>query len=349
MGSLRVIHAIRSDGFSGVERHVLRLAVAQAQAGDAVHVIGGHPDRMRVPLADAGVGHTAAARTLEVVGALRGLRGHADVVNTHMTAADVAAVVALRWQRGRPAVVSTRHFASARGRVGPLPLDRLVGGTVDAELASSRAVAASIGRPSTVVHSGLDPRDFPRLAREEVILIAQRLQPEKQTAVGLAAFARSGLAAAGWTLRIAGFGPERQALEAMAQDLGVASSTEFLGYRTDVPDLMDRSGILLAPCAVEGLGLTVLEAMQSGLPVVAADAGGHIELLDGLEPRPLFTPDDPQSAAEALLTLAGAEADRSRLGAAERARQQEDYTIDAQVRGTDAVYRDAIHKRRNRA
>ena len=117
------------------------------------------PTACAAPLADAGVGHTAAARTLEVVGALRGLHAHADVVNTHMTAADVAAVVALRWRRGRPAVVSTRHFASPRGRIGPLPLDRLVGGTVDAELAISRAVAASIGRPSTVVHSGLDPRD----------------------------------------------------------------------------------------------------------------------------------------------------------------------------------------------
>ena len=138
---------------------MLRLAVAQAQAGHAVHVIGGDPDRMRAPLADAGVGHTAAARTLEVVGALRGLRGHVDVVNTHMTAADVAAVVALRWRRGRPAVVSTRHFASPRGRIGPLPLDRLVAGTIDAEIAISRAVAAAIGSPSTVVHSGLDPRD----------------------------------------------------------------------------------------------------------------------------------------------------------------------------------------------
>jgi glycosyltransferase involved in cell wall biosynthesis len=182
-----------------------------------------------------------------------------------------------------------------------------------------------------------------------VILIAQRLQPEKRTAVGLTAFARSGLAAAGWTLQIAGIGPERQALETMAQDLGVASATEFLGYRTDVPDLLDRSGILLAPCPVEGLGLTVLEAMQSGLPVVAADAGGHIELLDGLDPRPLFTPDDPQSAADALIALAQDEAGRSTLGAAERARQQDDYTIDAQVRGTEAVYRGAIQKRRSRA
>ena len=349
MGNLRVIHAIRSDGFSGVERHVLRLAVAQAQAGDAVHVIGGHPDRMRAPLADAGVGHTAAARTLEVVGALRGLHGHADVVNTHMTAADVAAVVAMGWRRGRPAVVSTRHFASARGRIGPLPLDRLVADTVDAELAISRAVAASIGRPSTVVHSGLDSRNPSDLVREQVILIAQRLQPEKQTGVGLTAFALSGLAAAGWTLRIAGIGPERVPLEAMAQDLGVASATEFLGYRTDVPELMDRSGILLAPCPVEGLGLTVLEAMQSGLPVVAADAGGHIELLDGLDPRPLFTPDDPQSAADLLIALARDDAGRSRLAAAERVRQQDDYTIDAQVRGTDAVYRCAIEKRRSRA
>ena len=72
-------------------------------------------------------------------------------------------------------------------------------------------------------------------------------------------------------------------------------------------------------------------------------------LLDGLDPRPLFTPHDPQSAADALIALARDDAGRSRLAAAERVRQQDDYTIDAQVRGTDAVYRCAIEKRRSRA
>ena len=52
---LRILHAIRSDGFSGVEQFVLRLALAQAAAGHRVTVIGGATDRMRPALAAAGI------------------------------------------------------------------------------------------------------------------------------------------------------------------------------------------------------------------------------------------------------------------------------------------------------
>jgi hypothetical protein len=48
MAGLRIVHAIRSDGFSGVERFVLRLASAQSRAGHRVHVIGGDEERMRM-------------------------------------------------------------------------------------------------------------------------------------------------------------------------------------------------------------------------------------------------------------------------------------------------------------
>lgn len=345
MGALSIVHAIRSDGFSGVERYVLRLAAAQARAGARVHVIGGDPERMRAPLAERAITHTSAARTPEVITALRAWPGRCDVVNTHMTAADLAAFAAFAGRRRRPAVVSTRHFASARGRIGPLPIDRVVGGTIDAELSISAAVAQAIGRPSTIVHSGLDPRRPTEVLRGRVVLIAQRLQPEKQTLLGLEAFARSGLADADWGLWIAGIGPERASLESRAAALGIAASVRFLGYRSDVPDLMDECGILMAPCPVEGLGLTVLEAMQSALPVAAARAGGHIEVLEGLDDRALFAPGDADAAARALRSLAEDEVGRARLGAAEQARQRADYTIDEQVRGTDAVYRAALRSR----
>ncbi|WP_258934086.1 glycosyltransferase [Nesterenkonia pannonica] len=105
------------------------------------------------------------------------------------------------------------------------------------------------------------------------MLIAQRLEAEKDTATAIEAFARSELAARGWRLRIAGDGSLRPALERQAAELGIAQSTEFLGMRTDVSELMGAAGLMLAPCAVEGLGLGVLEAMSVGLPVVASRSG----------------------------------------------------------------------------
>lgn len=342
MTGLRILHAIRSDGFAGVERFVLRLAVAQAQAGHTVHVIGGDPQRMRPPLDAAGVGHTATRdRTRDVADAVYALARDADVVNSHMTAADLGAAFALTRLRGAPPLVSTRHFAAPRGRLGPVPIDAFLGRRIQAEIAISRAVAAATGRPSTVVHSGVpDVPGEPQADRDRVVLIAQRLQPEKRTDLGIRAFAASALVEHGWRLQIAGEGAEHAALEQLASELDI--DAEFLGFRDDLTDRFRTAGLLLAPCTVEGLGLTVIEAMAAALPVVAADAGGHSEILEGLDPRALYSPEDPHAAARNLRSLALDDDGRVALGAAGRRRQRAEFTLTAQVAGTDAVYRTAI-------
>lgn len=349
---LRIVHAIRSDGFSGVERFVTRLARAQSAAGHEVRVIGGDPARMRPALAGTGIPFAAARTTLEVSRALRSVRGRTDVVNTHMTAAELAAVNAFGARGDRPAVVATRHFARPRRSAGGLRVDWLVSRVLDAELSISDAVADAIEVPSTVVHTGLADRPItdgngPE-ARQRIVLVAQRLQPEKRTADAIRIFADSGLAQVGWALQIVGAGPEAPLLLEAAEQAGVAQQTELLGHRDDLQDLMRTAAVLLAPCDVEGLGLTVMEAMQAGLPVIAADAGGHADLLAGLDPRALYRPGDLAAAAAALRSLSGDERGRDSLAAAQAQRQRERFTIGQQLAGTDAVYRAAIARRKGR-
>lgn len=341
--SLRIVHAIRSGAFAGVEQFVLRLALQQASDGHAVHVIGGDQARMSGPLAARGISFTPATRTLQTTRAIRRAATDADVVNAHMTAADVAAVLALSNPRSDVALISTRHFTRRRGRSPLLALDAFVGGRIDAEISISRAVAASIGHHSTVVHSGVAVADAPAAPRRDTVLIAQRLEAEKRTDLGIRAFAASGLGARGWTLEIAGDGAERAGLEALAAELDV--DARFLGFRTDVPQLMTSAGLLLAPCTVEGLGLAVIEAMAVQLPVVAADAGGHTELLEGLDDRALYPAEEADAAARALASLASDPAGRVALGAAERDRQRTRFSLSAQAAGTEAVYRRAITAR----
>ncbi len=342
---LRILHAIRSDGFSGVEQFVLRLARAQAVDGHAVAVIGGDAERMRAGLDEVGVPHTPAVGTADVFRAVRRLNAGVDVINTHMTAADVGTVAALGLRRRsrRPAIVATRHFARPRGRLGPIPIGSLVARSIDAQISISTAVAAAVDGPSTVVHTGIEPRPLRDGAlRERVVLMAQRLQPEKATEVGIRAFAASELAEEGWNLQIAGSGPERASLEALAAALGVAGATRFLGYRTDLPTVMDRASLLVAPCPIEGLGLSLLEAMAGGLPVVAARAAGHLDPLAGLDPRAAFEPGNVDEAAQHLRSLAEDEAGRTALALAARQRQQRDFSLRSQVDGTDAVYRSVL-------
>lgn len=353
---MRVLHAVRSDGFAGVERHVATLARAQASAGHDVVVVGGATGPT-TRAAGPAVRHRPAATTADVVRALvaaascRTGAPPPDVVHVHMTAAEAAATLAgLRVRL--PPVVSTRHFAHPRGSgpAGPL-VAAVARRRVTAQLAISEYVAARVDGAGVVVRPGVAPRDdaTPAAARERVVLMAQRLEPEKRTDLGVRAFAASGLAERGWRLLVAGDGSRAGAVRALADGLGVGHAVELLGARDDVEALVRRAALLLAPCPAEGLGLTVLEAMAAGLPVVATAAGGHLETLGGLDPLGLYPPAEPGQAATRLARLAADPARRDAYARAAQARQRREFTPDRQAAGTLAVYRDVLDARADAA
>lgn len=346
--TLRILHVVRSDDFAGVEQFVRRLAVAQSSR-HRVTVIGGDSSQMAELLGRSGVRYRPSGSLMKLAATVRAGAPHVDVVNTHMTDADIAGAVGLLGVRDRPALVATRHFSRRRGSTGPGVPYRLVERRVDAEIAVSQAVAASIDVPSTIVHPGVEPRAERRSSHgERVVLMAQRLQPEKHSEVGLRAFAMAGLAASGWMLHIAGEGTEKASLARLAGELGIGPYVRFLGFRDDVPTLMESAGILLATSPFEHFGLTVLEAMATGLPVVATAGGGHVEMLGEVPGALLFPPDDAGAAALMLRTLAGDPARRDALGRAQQGRQRASFTIRAQAEATDAVYLRAIAGRRMR-
>lgn len=336
-GAIRVVHAIRSDGFAGVEQHVARLAAAQARAGMQVRVIGGDPVCMGSVLRPQGVRHRGATSLIETLLALNRW-ADADIVHVHMTAAEAAAMLAWRvW--GTP-VVATRHFA---GRRGAKPLSRMVAPLlarrIGAQVAISQYVADRCEGEAVVVYAGVDDvAECPTAGeREPVILVAQRLEAEKATEVALQAFRESGLIRRGWRLQVAGDGADGARLKATVRDLG--TGVEFLGQRDDVDTLMRRASILVAPCPVEGLGLTVLEAMARGLPVVASAAGGHLETVGLASDPALFLAGDAVSAGAQLVQLAENAARRDAYGAELQHLQRSRFSMSTQVEGINAVYR----------
>ncbi len=340
---MRIVHAVCTDAFAGVERHIAMLAVAQAEGGHDVVVVGGHPRTMLAVMDRPDVRHVAASTVWDVSRALNHL-SDADVFNVHMTAAEVAAAAA--WRSRRVAVVSTRHFAARRGQSSAMAsvAARWAARRIAAQIAVSRFVAEHIEPPSTVVVSGVpDTRDAshesPRARR---VLVAQRLEPEKRTADAVRCFATSRLADAGWSLDIAGEGRERAALESLALRLGIRGAVRFLGQRTDVETLMAGSAILLAPRPDEALGLAVLEAMSHGLPVIAAAGGGHLETICAAAPSLCYPVNDVGAGAAILSSLATDEGRRAEVGRHLRSVQQRDFSVAAQAIATEAVYRSVL-------
>jgi glycosyltransferase involved in cell wall biosynthesis len=329
----RVVQLVRSDSFAGVERYVADTSAELAHRGWAVTVLGGDPRRMRMNL-PAAVAHYPAATVLDVARALRMLPRQ-DVVHAHMTAAELPAALLKRRLGGR--LVVTRHFPFPRGSTLPGRLARpLIARQVDVQIAVSRFVAAHVEGASAVIHNGVAPSRRDPAAREDAILVLQRLEPEKDTATALRAWARAGLARSGWRLIIHGRGSAEAALRILAAELGIAASVDFAGFTDKPRAALGRCGLLLATAPREPFGLAVVEAMAEATAVVAAAGGAHMETLGGA--GAYFSPGDAGACAERLTHLVCSALERREIGAALRARQRAQFTVTGHADQLEAVY-----------
>ncbi len=300
----RVAHVVCTESFAGVERYVTVLSAAMARAGWEVVILGGDRQALLSHLQNAQVSWVPAPTVCAAVVQLRKLRPF-DVVHAHMTDAEVASVIAMLGT-GVP-VVCTRHFAQPRGSSAiRKSVSSLTARRIHTQIAISEFVSSRIEGVSTVIVPGVDNVDDirPSAERDNQVLMAQRLEPEKRADLGIEAWAASGLAAQGWTLVIAGEGSERRRLVALADELGVGDSCRFLGFRSDVAELQRRAAIFLAPRPDEPLGLSVIEAMAAGAPVVAAGGGGHLETVGLHLAASLYPPFDVADAGRQLAELA---------------------------------------------
>jgi glycosyltransferase involved in cell wall biosynthesis len=146
---------------------------------------------------------------------------------------------------------------------------------------------------------------------------------------------------------IAGDGPQRAELEARARDLGVRVA--FLGRRDDPGDLLAACDALVLPARREGLGVSALEAMAAGRPVVASRVGGLAEAVVHERTGLLIPPEDARALAEAIVRLASDRALAERLGAAGPARVAEGFLPEQMVSAYEEVYAGVLAADRARA
>ncbi|HID97536.1 MAG TPA: glycosyltransferase family 4 protein [Thermodesulfobacteriaceae bacterium] len=149
---------------------------------------------------------------------------------------------------------------------------------------------------------------------------------------------------------IIGDGPDRAELGQYAYSLGLEESVRFLGFRTDVPDLLSGIDLLVQPSETEANGLVVIEGMMAGLPVIATEVGGASEIMDGGRLGWLVKPGDETALASAILEVACMPQDkRRRLGAEARKYAIKHYSFEQTVRRTEEVYLSLVNKQGQKA
>lgn len=219
-----------------------------------------------------------------------------------------------------------------------------------------------------VIHGGVDPQPVSpaaiATARAELdsiggdadgsmVLAVGSLLPVKGFDTLIEAVALAAQRGKLWRLAIAGKGPERQALEALATRLGVAERVKLLGFRDDVATLLHAADAFVSASHNEGLSLVVIEAMLAGCPVAATPVGGAREVLsvDDANESPFartFPPGDAEAMAVAIeASLEPTEANASRVEVAKRW-ANEHFTVDRMARDYRALFERLVSQRAGR-
>ena len=152
-------------------------------------------------------------------------------------------------------------------------------------------------------------------------------------------------------LALAGDGELTESLRERTRQLGIGSNVRFLGFRRDVPDLLQAADLFVLPSRMEGLCTSIIDAMLAGRPLVATTAGGIPDLIASDDPHtpPMawsVPPEDSGALAAAMIEALGDPPRRVARATRARQRAEEMFLAEHMVDATLRVYREAWSERR---
>jgi glycosyltransferase involved in cell wall biosynthesis len=264
---------------------------------------------------------------------------------------------------GVPAVVATVQLFSDLPHALTMPLQRrVVTRAVGRYIAVSRGVFRDIEQtlrvppsrirevPNSVAVDAFQPAPLPDPAIRQqmagrtdvpIALTLARLDRQK----GLTYLIRAAAQTPNVAFVIAGDGPDRETLEREALALGVSDRVRFIGFRSDVATLLANSDVFVLPSLIEGLPLSVLEAMAACRPVVATAVPGTDEVVRHRSTGLLVPPSDPDGLAAAIQEILRDETLARQLAGAGYDLVKRDFTADGMARSIMAVYDELLAER----
>jgi glycosyltransferase involved in cell wall biosynthesis len=214
-------------------------------------------------------------------------------------------------------------------------------------VANSRAAAACLeaeGIPADrvlIIPNGVNAGGGTTLRQGRpvtTILTVANLRAEKAHEVLLAAAAELRPRHPYLRFLIAGDGPRRGELKALASSLGLDDCVTFLGHQEDVPALLAEADAFVLPSRSEAFPNGAIEAMAAGVPVIASRVGGLLDLIDDGRTGLLVSPDHSAALARAIESLVLSPARAAMLGASAREEVARRYSFDRMVRGFEDLY-----------
>ncbi|HLL74035.1 MAG TPA: glycosyltransferase family 4 protein [Pyrinomonadaceae bacterium] len=358
---MRILQVCSVATFGGGERHLVDLARGLRARGHDVYAaaVPGSPLRAHLSFLPEENAFALGRRNYpkNLAGLARFVRERRiEIVHAHAARDYHLAALAVRLAR-RGRLVLTRHALFPLRRI-----NRRLLKSAARVIAVSHAVADGLRRggviePSriAVVHNGVDLARYARPAaaggdstgRPFLVGTVGHLAPIKGHDVFLRAAALVAARRADVDFVIVGEdksprGGYRIALERLAGELGLGGRVTLPGWRDEVADALSSLSLFVSAARSEPFGLSIIEAMAAGLPVVAAASEGAVEIIaDGTSGR-LVPVGDAEALAGAINELLDDPSERTRLGQNALRAARQSFSLARMVADTERIYREVL-------
>ena len=367
MGKPKILYLVTELDVGGAEKNLFRLATGLAARGWPVEVaalsgegeVGAWLAAEGLPVHHVRMEVKGDPRAfLRLVKLLRRVRP--GILHTFLFHANIAGRLAAPFARVG-AVVSSVRVAERRRR-SHLWMDCLTQMFVDREVCVSQGVKSFTERHAHIRASRLAvipnpveeaPPARPRtevrreigVASQDILVLSVGRLDRQKGYLHLVKAARELLRRdRRFFFAVAGEGGQRVELHAAIESAGISGNFRLLGWRGDTADLYHAADIFVLPSLWEGMPNALLEAVASGLPVVATEVEGCGEIVSGGETGLLVPPADARALAGALERLASDEDLAHSLAEAGRARVLETHSMGAFLSRHEALYTEIAGK-----
>ncbi len=279
-----------------------------------------------------------------------------DLVHTHMYRSNVPGTIAAKLA-GVPLVVAHIHNVNTFETRRQLAMDKFLNRWRDAVICVSNSVLkdhvkhTGLGDDKALVqYNGTDTTRFgDTLLREPArkalglapdetaIFFTGRIANNKNPDIFIEIARRVVEPREKVRFMIVGDGPRREDVETSFKEAGLIGKTQFLGFRHDIPDLLQAADIAVLPSFKEGFSIAVIETLASGTPIVATDVGGTAEAVENGKSGVIVPPQDDEAFLVALEALVDDPARRQALseGAVKRAQR---FSLENTVSELESLY-----------
>ena len=250
------------------------------------------------------------------------------------------------------------RIGSRRGFVEPPGLQRLQRASYSKAqfvVANSHAAAERLRidrvdeEKIIMIPNGIDLARFPARqysSRPTRVAVVACLREEKRIDVLISAIPQIVASCPDTKFVIAGDGTCREDLLTLARELGVLENIDFLGHRDDVSAVLSQADIFVLPSRSEAFPNAIMEAMATGLPVVASNVGGIPELVEDGRTGHLVQPGDATALADSVIALLQQPQRLEEFGRAGRSKVEQSYSFDRMVAQFEDLYERELAVRR---